>query len=412
MQFTHLTAALTRCLTLAVTAYTAYFLILALFSLKKPKPYSRRPPSARFAVLIPARNEEAVIAGLVESLINQDYPKELYDVIVLPNNCTDHTALAAQKAGAAVLECPLPTHSKAEVLDYALNHLFRQNQRYDAVIVFDADNLVHPQFLSRMNDAWQAGARVAQGYRDSKNPADTAVSGCYSIYYWMIDRFYSQARANLGLNAIINGSGFLVSMELLREQGGWKTATITEDIEFSALCALRGQRIWWVPEAVTFDEQPLTFAQSWRQRKRWSTGMLQCMERYAAPLFQGARKGSLFCLDSLLFFLLPVAQLLGLAAMAGGLIPQISGLRLGLLSLSGFFRPLLLGLSISVLTAFFGALLAVAATGKPPRPMLRGIAWYWIFLLSWLPINLLCLVKKTTRWEAIPHTRAISFSQL
>lgn len=339
----------------------------------------------------------------MESLLAQDYPKDLYDVIVLPNNCTDHTALAAQKAGAAILECPLPTHSKAEVLDYAIGRLFRQNRQYDAVIVFDADNLAHPEFLSRMNDAWQAGARVAQGYRDSKNPTDTAVSAWYSVYYWMIDRFYSQARANLGLNAIINGSGFLVSMELLREQGGWKTATLTEDIEFSALCALRGQRIRWVPEAVTFDEQPLTFAQSWRQRKRWSTGMIQCMERYAVSLFKGARKGSLLCLDSLLFFLLPAAQPLGLLSAAGCIALRPSG---------GILSRIMPGLALSVLTAFFGALLAVTANGKPLRPMLRGMAGYWVFLLSWLPINLLCLVKKTTRWEAIPHTRALSLSQL
>lgn len=406
MDFTHLAASLAWCLGLVMTAYTAWFFILTLFSLKKPKQYPRRPPSARFAVLVAARNEEAVIAGLVESLLAQDYPRDLFDIIVLPNNCTDNTALAAEKAGAVVLECTAPTRSKGEVLDHVLARVFRWEKKYDAICVFDADNLVHPQFLSRMNDAWQAGARVAQGYRDSKNPTDTPISGCYSIYYWMIDRFYSQARANLGLNAIINGSGFMVSMELLREMGGWKTATITEDIEFSALCALRSRRIWWVPEAVTFDEQPLTFAQSWKQRKRWSTGMIQCMERYAAPLFHKARKGSVLCLDSLIFFLLPAVQLLGLLAMAGGLLSRSPGPRWEMIC------PLLLGAALSFLTAFLGALLAVTANGKPARPMLRGMIWYWAFLVSWLPINLLCLVKKTTRWEAIPHTRAISLSQM
>ena len=412
MDFTQLAASLAWCFSFVMTAYTAWFFIVALFSLKKPKLYPRSVPSARFAVLVPARNEEAVIGGLVESLMGQDYPRELFDIIVLPNNCTDHTALAAKKAGAMVLECAVPTRSKGEVLDYALGRILRWEKRYDAICVFDADNLVHPKFLARMNDAWQAGARVAQGYRDSKNPTDTPISGCYSIYYWMINIFYSQARANLGLGAIINGSGFMVSMKLLRERGGWKTATITEDIEFSALCAAWGQRIWWVPEAVTFDEQPLTFAQSWKQRKRWSTGMIQCMERYAALLFDKARKGSVLCLDSLLFFLLPAVQLLGLAAVAGGLAFRLSGIRYGLLSGDDLFYQLVMAVGLSFLTAFLGALLAVAANGKPPRPMLRGMLWYWIFVVSWLPINLLCLVKKTTRWEAIPHTRAISLSQM
>ena len=162
---------------LLMTAYTAYFFLTALFSLKKPRAYPRREPKARFAVLIAARNEEAVIGGLVESLLRQNYPRELYDVIVVPNNCTDHTALAAARAGASVLDCTVPTSTKGEVLDFALGRLFRREKEYDAVCVFDADNLVHPDFLQRMNDAWQAGARVAQGYRDSKNPVQPGAGG-------------------------------------------------------------------------------------------------------------------------------------------------------------------------------------------------------------------------------------------
>ena len=397
---------------LLMTAYTAYFFLTALFSLKKPRAYPRREPKARFAVLIAARNEEAVIGGLVESLLRQNYPRELYDVIVVPNNCTDHTALAAARAGASVLDCTVPTSTKGEVLDFALGRLFRREKEYDAVCVFDADNLVHPDFLQRMNDAWQAGARVAQGYRDSKNPADSLISGCYSIYYWMVNRFYSQARFNLGLGAIINGSGFMVSAKMLRRQGGWKTATITEDIEFSALCALRGERIWWVPEAVTFDEQPLTFAQSWKQRKRWSTGMIQCMERYALPLLARSARGSRLSFDSLMFFLLPVIQVLGLLAMGGSFLFDLLGVSYGLFPCTDLFYQIFFAVNLSFLTTFLGALLAVLANRKPVVRMLPAMAWYWVFIMSWMPINLLCLVKKATVWEAIPHTRAIRLSQL
>jgi len=412
MSFTHLLTFLAWACSLAMTVYTAYFFIVALFSLKKPRAYPRAAPGARFAVLVAARNEEAVIGGLVESLLAQNYPRELFDVIVVPNHCTDGTGAAAARAGATVLDCAVPTSTKGEVLDFALNRIFRWEKAYDAVCVFDADNLAHPDFLRRMNDAWQAGARVAQAYRDSKNPTDTPISGCYSIYYWMVNRFYSQARSSLGLNAIINGSGFMVSMELLREQGGWKTATITEDIEFSALCALRGQKIWWVPKAVTFDEQPLTFAQSWKQRRRWSTGMVQCMERYSAPLLSQALRGNLPSLDSLLFFILPVVQVLGLLAMAGGAVFDLLGVKYGLFPVTSLFHQLFFAVYFSFLTTFLGAFLAVTANGKPIRPMLPAMVWYWVFIMSWMPLNLLCLVRKTTVWEAIPHTRAISLSQV
>ncbi len=395
---------------LIMTAYTVYFFVIALFSVKKPKQYPRAAPRTRFAVLVAARNEEAVIGGLVESLMAQRYTRELYDVVVVPNNCTDATGPVAARAGGTVLPCTVPTSSKGEVLDFALNRIFRWKKRYDAVCVFDADNLVHPDFLARMNDAYQAGARVAQAYRDSKNPTDTPISGCYSIYYWMVNRFYSQARAAIGLNAIINGSGFMVSMEILREQGGWKTATITEDIEFSALCALKGRRIWWVPEAVTFDEQPLTFAQSWKQRKRWSTGMVQCMERYSGALLGSALRGNLRSFDSLMFFLVPVIQVLGLLAVAGSGVFELSGIRYGLFPRVDLFYQLFFAVNVSFMTTFAGAFLAVVANGKAVWPMLRGMVWYWVFIMSWMPLNLLCLVKRSTTWEAIPHTRAIRLS--
>ena len=264
----------------------------------------------------------------------------------------------------------------------------------------------------RMNNARLAGAQAAQGYRDSKNPTDTPISGCYSIYYWMVNRFYSQARSGLRLNAIVNGSGFMVSMKLLRRQGGWKTATLTEDIEFSALCALRGDRIYWVPEAVIFDEQPLTFALSWKQRKRWSTGMVQCMERYAVPLLSRAARGNLFSLDSLLFFILPVVQVLGLLAMAGGAVFDLLGISYGLFPVTSLFHQIFFAVNLSFFTTFLGALLAVAANGKPIRPMLPAMIWYWLFIMSWMPLNLLCLVRRSTVWEAIPHTRALSLSQV
>ena len=89
---------------LALKLVSAYFLIVALFALKKPKPIPRANPKTRFACVIAARNEERVIGELVQSLLQQNYPKTLFDIYVMPNNCTDHTALAAIRAGAGILK--------------------------------------------------------------------------------------------------------------------------------------------------------------------------------------------------------------------------------------------------------------------------------------------------------------------
>ena len=101
VSYTHLNAISGAMLLLKLASL--YFLVVALFALKKPKPIPRANPNMRFACVIAARNEERVIGGLIESLLRQTYPKALFDIYVMPNNCTDHTALAAIRAGAQVL---------------------------------------------------------------------------------------------------------------------------------------------------------------------------------------------------------------------------------------------------------------------------------------------------------------------
>ena len=136
------------------------------------------------------------------------------------------------------------------------------------------------------------------------------------------------------------------------------------------------------------------------------------MGRYSRPLLSGAVRGSRFCFDSLMFFILPVVQVLGLLAMGGSFVFDLLGVRYGLFPCTEVFYRLFFAVNLSVLTTFLGALLAVAANGKPVRAMVPAMLWYWVFIMSWLPINLLCLGKKATVWEAIPHTRAIRLSQL
>ena len=175
-------------------------------------------PTTRFAVLIAARNEAAVIGNLVDSLFAQNYPRDLYEVIVAPNNCTDDTEAVARAHGARIFRPQGRITGKGEVLRQAVDAIALR-ERFDAICVFDADNLVDPDFLARMNDAFCSGAAVAQGFRDSKNPRQSAISGCYSICYWMLSRFYNNAREVLGLSALVNGSGFMVSCALLRRLG-------------------------------------------------------------------------------------------------------------------------------------------------------------------------------------------------
>ena len=394
------------------TLYFFYYAYYAFFSIKRVRKGPSYPPSTRFAVVIAARNEEQVIGQLVESLREQDYPRELYEIIVVPNNCTDDTRGAACRAGARIFDCHLPVHSKGDALTQVFD-LLMQQEDYDAVCVFDADNLVDPGFLRAMNDAYCSGARAAQGYRDSKNPYDTAISGCYSIYYWMINRMYNHTRQAAGLSAIINGSGFMASLDLLREMGGWHTVTMTEDIEFTTQCILRGEQVRWVPGAVIYDEQPLTFAQSWKQRKRWSTGALQgfsvYFRRLARAFFVEHRVG---CFDQMMFYLAPFMQIAYLLSMLLGVILDILYIQHQYFPYTQLYYQMFLSLNTSLLVTAALSMYVLLLERKWNLRMLKGVAAYWFFLASWIPINLLCMVRKCTVWEEISHTRAIRLSDL
>ena len=204
-------------LSFAFTIYTAYYAIIFIFSFKSIEKRVDYDPKNTFAIIIAARNEEQVIGNLIESLKDQNYPKNMYDIIVIPNNCTDSTDEIARSKGATVIDCSLPIRSKGDVLSFAFDKILNEHDKYDAFCVVDADNLVHPDFLRKMNSALCSGVKVGQGYRDSKNPYDTIISSCYSIYYWMVNRLHNHARSSIGLSAMVNGSGFMVSADILRE---------------------------------------------------------------------------------------------------------------------------------------------------------------------------------------------------
>ena len=401
-------ALLCTLLGLAAAVWGGYYLAVGLMSWRRPMDYGRHPARTRFAVLIAARNEELVIGSLINSLLMQDYPADLYDIWVIPNNCTDNTALAAERFGARVLECPIPVRCKGDVLRFAYDSL--KSRGYDAYCVFDADNLVHSRFLAEMNNAYMAGARVAQGYRDSKNPWDTTVSGCYSIYYWMMDRFHNGGRAGLGLSAMLNGTGFMVSARTLERLGGWRTHTISEDLELTAQCILAGEKIHWVPKAITYDEQPLDFAQSVRQRRRWSSGTLQVAQSYLSRTGRELRKGErVFSLTDLgATLLVPAYQ----GALAVNLLASAAAACLSCQHLSQVPGALLGSAAVSLILSALGstlaALLVLTVEGKWNRRLWKGVLLYWLFLLSWLPITLGCFVKQTTVWEEIRHTRNVT----
>lgn len=375
-------------LTLFCKVLTGYTAVVGLFFLLPRPKRPRVAPKTRFAVVIPARNEENVIEDLVKSLYRQDYPGELFDVFVVPNNCTDDTEGAARRAGARILTCRGQVKSKGEVLHDVFDQLMGH---YDAYCVFDADNLAASDFLSRMNDAVCTGAHVAKSRQLAQNPYDSWISGCYDLYFENFNLLYSRPRERLGLSAKLVGTGFMVTDDLLHRMGGWNTRTLTEDAEFAAQCAIAGERVHYVPQARNFDEQPLTLALSMRQRRRWSAGVMDTANRY---VFRLLARPSRVRVDLAILLSMIYAQLLA----AVPLVYSLAGLPLAeatgklAAALAGYWAGL-------VLTALF---LAVK-NRRSVRKMWKSILLYPLFLASWYPLHVLSLVAKPRTWRPIPH---------
>lgn len=390
--------------------YSMYFLITGIFAFTKKNTIKKYKPKYKLAVVVAARNEEKVISLLIKSLKKQKYPKELYDIFIVPNNCTDNTEKISRDCDAKIIKCKEKVSSKGEVLKYAFNHL-NHYHNFDAYIVFDADNIVHPNFLNRINDALVEGYELAQGYRDSKNPKDNWICGSYSLFYWGQNIFFNKARMNIGASATINGTGFMVKRNII-ENFGFNTVTMTEDMEFTAQCAINNKKIAFIEDAITYDEQPLTFKMSWKQRIRWTTGTYQCLKTYFKPLINGIRKNeNISCLDMLLFFMAPIIQLLGCIVFLLLVLYTILGIKLyDIFSYLFAYNEIFLIITyiISVLLSIF----IVKYSNKKIKDTISGIIMFSTFLFSWIPINIICLFKKVKTWEEINHSRNIGIETI
>lgn len=399
-------------ITFVTTGFMLYQFAIALFGLRKPaRPQPTSHKKHRFAIVVSARNEQSVIGYLIDSLMAQDYPKELFDVIVIADNCTDNTAQVSREHGAIVYE---RFNTALVGKGFALNWLFQQllekdPDYYDAICVFDADNVVDTHYLTQMNMQLCAGAQLAQGYRDSKNPTDTAVSGCYSLYWWTLTRFFHVARNNMGLSAMVSGTGFMFRTDIIRETNGWHTSSLCEDCEFSLQNIAAGRKVVLAYDAVFYDEQPVSFSQSVRQRHRWSAGNLQCIRYCFADLFKSlVQKGNWNALDGLLFlFFIPSVSVGVLGMLVNALIYSTD--------FAAFLHviPLLILGGIVLWLAVMGQAILVLWMGKKPiKPMWKAILYYPIFLLSWMAINFVGLYYQSKVWKPIDHTKEMGIEQI
>ena len=394
-----------------LTTFWCYQFIISLCALikLKDKTYIVNK-NHKFMAIIPAHNEEKVVGNLIESLKNQTYDKNLYDIYVIADNCTDETAKIAKQSGAIVYERFDEAHkTKGYALKWFLKKKIKENADYDAFFVFDADNIVDKNFITNMNKKLCQGEEVVQGYRDIKNPTDNWITAGYALFYWTMHRFYHLARYNIGLSPLLNGTGFMVKFDVVKPNG-WETETLTEDIEFSLKQIIKGKKLGWATDAIVYDEQPTSFKQSWSQRSRWTVGHMQCLKIYTGQLAKAVKEHkTLMNFDGLLY----IAGTAPMLVITFGLMILNCIMYLAQeMSTSLFIINVLNYLIPTLLTPIAISLVVMVLEKKPIKPMIKGLLCYPLFMGTWVIINLKCLFKRETTWEKIDHVRNIKISEV
>lgn len=414
-----------------------HFMFFGFVGLFFKKRYPKTDKINKYGIIIPARNEENVISGLIESVYKNNYRQDKLQIFVIAHNCNDKTADIARSLGATVYEYNNPNE---RTMGYAFRYLFSCIERdwktssYDGFFLFNADNILDNNYFSRMNDAFEFYNRecVITSFRNSKNFGTNLISGLYGVYFATGCRLESRGRTFLGCSTRVQGTGYLINSSIVKN--GWPYVTLTEDWEFSADQILQGNRIRYCDDAVFYDEQPTDLCIMWRQRVRWSRGHLLVFIQKGVQLIKSlfakhtVHRVSVYdifanTLPSVAFnVLLFVLQILfiiitPLVDPTLTLEEIMIGDSVSLFDSDG----LLFAWLRTAMSAYVGLLLNAIAIFVFERKRIKKVPLYkkvlislaWpIFIAIQIPIDIQAVFSRNLEWKPIPHKDQTKFENV
>jgi len=382
------------------------------------------PPAKKqhtYAFFIAAHNEEAVIANLVKSIKDQDYPSELIDVFVVADACTDNTAQAAREAGAIVYERnDLSRKGKSWVMDYGFDRILREYPgKHEAFFIFDADNLLSRDYVTIMNDAFDQGYLALTSYRNSKNFGSSWISSAYATWFIREARYLNNARMICHTSCAVSGSGYLVSAKLIEGMKGWDFHTLTEDIQFSTFCAIHGVRIGYAP-AEFFDEQPVTLKASIKQRMRWTKGFYQVLFTYGRHMFKSIGKFHRFAAYDMLMVVGPAMLLTLMCLLVNVTFIAVGSLSHGFLATDAEIE-MAIGSVIMMLAYMYGTFFVMGLFTTitewkhihcPQKwRIFTNLFTFPLFMFTYVPLTVAALFLKVD-WVPTPHDVSVTLDEV
>ena len=287
-----------------LSCYLGYWSILLLAHfLPAARSSSIGSQDTRFAIVIPAHNEEMLLPRLLESVRSQEYPPDRFDAIVVADNCSDRTAeIAGQCGGIVMARFDEVRHGKGYALQWALGRL--DMDRYDAILVVDADCFISSNALMSLDGSMQS-EEVVQCYSGVGNPDESWFTRLLDVSRTINNDIYSPAKRRLGLSVQLIGTGMCFATRTLR-LFGWDAFTIGEDCEYYANLVRRGGTIGYNRDAKVYHQESSSLKQATSQRMRWSSGRFTVVWKHGFRLiWQGLAERNIVKFDAGLTLILP-----------------------------------------------------------------------------------------------------------
>ena len=252
--------------------YVAFFALVSVFHRKKKEYSTYQLKQSSFLILYPAYQEDAVIQHSVRQFLEQNYPKDLFQVAVISDHMKDDTNLQLSQLPITLHTLTFDKSSKARALQYAMQHT---EKSYDYVVILDADNVVLPDFLEQLNASCQKGYQAIQCHRCAKN-SDNNIAVLDGASEEINNTIFRKAHNTVGLSSALIGSGMCFAFEWFKHHVDLLNSAV-EDRELESHLLQEKVYIKFEENIHVFDEKVSNRDNFERQRLRWLNGQLQTL---------------------------------------------------------------------------------------------------------------------------------------
>ena len=296
---------------------------------------------------------------------------------------------------------------KGYAMSWAFKKLFSEDFQYDAVVIIDADNIVHKDFLKEISESFKSGCKAVQGYIDAKNPYSSWVSASYYITHLCLNKLYQKARHNIGFPVQLNGTGFAIKTELLKTLS-WDESCLTEDMELTVKMSLLGIFASYNEKAVIYDEKPIDFIASYKQRTRWMQGQSDVLARYILPLLKNEEKiNPLKIIDCIIYLIQPYIFVITGIITVLNIIQLFVPVKFIPIPFEETFIP-----QLSAAVQIFSVPLYLFIINRLNLKIIKYYIPYLIFMYSWIPVSFMGILnRKKKEWIHTKHSVCISKSK-